>query len=251
MIGLIIIIAMNWRDLGRGIGSTLVRSRKRGKRSRYSFAISFIVWGIAFGLLVNAHGTIFNPTTSTTTNSTLTKIVGASPSPPNPFLWGGFVPALSSLIQNTWFDTAFLGLLVVGGLVLVQGVRVAMKEEGEMGARELASRRIQGLEMVNNSLALIEDQIGDPRSRIIACYQNMITVVSRLGGPVHPDLTARELENEIRSTFAITGPATGELTQLFEEARYSLHDINDDDATKAHTCLESIAAELQLKLDSK
>lgn len=126
-----------------------------------------------------------------------------------------------------------------------------MKEEGELGARELALRRIQGLEMVNKSLALIEDRIGDPRSRIIACYQNMITVVSRLGAPVHPELTARELENEIRSTFAITGPATGELTQLFEEARYSLHDINDDDATKARSCLESIAAELQLKLDSK
>src|SRR2546426_7166200 len=91
-------------------------------------------------------------------------------------------------------------------------------------------------------------QAVDPRSRIIACYQNLIATVSRLGAPVPSDLTARELERAIRFTFTLKGSGTSELTQLFEEARYSLHEIRDEDAAKAHNYLESIAGELKTSI---
>jgi hypothetical protein len=61
-------------------------------------------------------------------------------------------------------------------------------------------------------------------------------------------MTARELDKAVRSTFALKGPAITELTQLFEEARYSLHEIRDSDADKAHTYLKSIADELRVQL---
>ena len=54
----------------------------------------------------------------------------------------------------------------------------------------------------------------------------------------------------MRSTFALKGPATTNLTQLFEEARYSLHEIDDDDADKAHEYLESVAEELKIQLEA-
>ena len=252
MVALIIFIGLNWRVLGEGIGHELVKGKRMRKRgSRRSLIISIIFWGMALGILIITRGTIFNPSNSTATNSTISKIVGESTAPQNPFVWGGFVPALSSLIQNTWFDMAFLGLLLVGGLVLVQSVRVARSEASEINARGLILRRIGGLEMVNKALTLIDDQAGDCRTRIIACYQNMITAVSRLGVPMPPDLTARELESAIRSTFVLKGEAIGDLTQIFEEARYSLHDINDEDASKARACLEAIAIELEVELDTK
>lgn len=252
MVALIIFIGLNWRVLGEGIGHELVKSKRmRRRRSKYSLIISIIFWGIMLGVLINTPGTIFNHSNSTATNSTISKIVGESTAPQNPFLWGGFVPALSNLIQNSWFDTAFLGLLLVGALVLAQSFRVARSEASEINARALILRRIEGLELVNKALALIDDQAGDCRTRIIACYQNMITAVSRLGAPVPPDLTARELESAIRSTFGLKGEAIGELTHIFEEARYSLHDINDEDALNARACLESIASELEVQLDGK
>ena len=252
MVALTIFIGLNWRILGEGIGHGLVKSKRIRKRgSKYSLLISIIFWGIALGILINKRGTIFNPSNSTATNSTISKIVGESAAPQNPFLWGGFVPALSNVIQNTWFDMAFLGLLLVGGLVLVQSLRVAGSEAGEINALALVQRRIEGLEMVNNTLAVIDDQTDDCRTRIIACYQNMIVAVSRLGAPVPPDLTARELESAIRSTFVLKGEAIGDLTHIFEEARYSLHDINDEDVLKARACLELIAAELEVQLDAK
>jgi hypothetical protein len=55
----------------------------------------------------------------------------------------------------------------------------------------------------------------------------------------------------VRSTFALRGPATTDLTQLFEEARYSLHEIKDGDADKAHDYLELVAEELRMQLQTE
>jgi hypothetical protein len=55
----------------------------------------------------------------------------------------------------------------------------------------------------------------------------------------------------VRSTFALKGPATSVLTQLFEEARYSLHEISDIDADKARKCLESVSNELEIQLTTE
>ena len=248
----IVIIAMNWRDIGTGIGHGVAQRRRRGKRSKYSVVISLLVWGVALSILLRRPGTLFNPeSNSTANNQTIAKIVGASASTPNPFLAGGIVPAISNFLQNGWFGIGFLGLLIVGGLVLVQSVRVALRETSDDDVLLLEQRRTEGLEAVNNALEIIEDTARDPRTRIIMCYQQLMTVVSRLGAPLSSDLTARELEAAIQTTFFLRGNATHGLTQLFEEARYSLHAIKDDDAAQAKSCLESIADELQVTLDAK
>ena len=104
------------------------------------------------------------------------------------------------------------------------------------------------MQAVHEAIKLVEDPVSDPRSRIIACYQHLIATVSRLGAPMSSDMTARELDKAVRSTFGLKGPATTELTQIFEEARYSLHEMGDSDADRAHEYLESVAEELKIQL---
>src|SRR5207245_4080048 len=162
----------------------------------------------------------------------------------------GLVPAISNLVQNTWFSLAFLGLLVVGGVVVIQSVRVALKETHDMTVREVQRNQEQGLQAVHEAISLVEDPASDPRSRIIACYQHLIETVAGLGAPVSPNMTARELDRAVRSTFALKGPATTDLTQLFEEARYSLHEIGDRDVDKAHEYLDNVAEELKIQLEA-
>ena len=242
---LIVLIGLNWRELGAAIGFGLAQKRAmRKRRSRYSFWISLLFWAIAIGVLIERPGSIFNPTQTNTT--AIANIVGESETPSNPFLGGRFLPTVSSLVQNSWFSISFLGLLIVASLVLIQSVRVAMKEIGEMNSQELEVRRKEGLDVVNLAIMLVDDRSADPRTRIITCYQHMIAAVTRLGVPVSSDQTARELERTISSTFMLKGSATAKLTQLFEEARYSLHDITDEDAANAREYLESIAGELSL-----
>jgi hypothetical protein len=248
MVAMIVLVALNWRDIAGGIGFKMAQNRRTRKRgSRYSFFVWVFMWAIAIGILIEKPGTIFNPRgTNSILNAT---IAGGGSTPPNPFQLAGIFPTVSSLVQNDWFSIAFLGLLVVGGLVLVESVRVAMKETGEMNIQDLQARQIEGLQAAQEAIKLIDDTAADPRSRIITCFQYMVATVSRLGVAVSSDQTARELERAIRSTFALKEAATNELTQLFEEARYSLHDISDEDATHARQYLESIAEELKIHLD--
>ena len=249
LVALIVLIGLNYRDLAAGIGFGMAQRRKMRKRgSRYSTFVAMFFWALAIGVLLETKGSIFNPTQAT--NSTLTKILGENATAPSPLQTGGFLPALSNLVQNSWFSLAFLGLLVVGGVVVIQSVRVALKETHDVTIQELQGNQEEGLQAVQEAIKIVEDPTSDPRDRIIACYQRLITTVSRLGAPVSSDLTARELDRAVRSTFALKGPATTNLTQLFEEARYSLHEIDDDDADKAHEYLESVAEELKIQLEA-
>ena len=250
MVALIVLIGLNYRDLGAAIGYGMARRGKMRKRgSRYSTFVAMFFWALAIGVLIQTKGSIFNPTRAA--NSTITEIVGKDATTPSPLQTGGFLPALTNLVQNTWFSLAFLGLLVVGGIVVIQSIRVYLKETRDVTIQELQGNQEQGLQAVQEAIKLVDDPASDPRSRIIACYQYLVGTVSRLGAPVSSDLTARELDRAVRSTFALRGPATSDLTQLFEEARYSLHEMRESDADKAHEYLESVADELKIQLQTE
>jgi hypothetical protein len=246
MIALIVIVAMNWRDFAGSLGFKMARNRKR-KRS-YVVLIWLFVWTLAIVVVVNTPGTIFNPKR---TNSTLAANIQGSSAPlPNPFQLEGIFPSISNLVQSNWFSAAFLGLLILGGLVIVESVRVSLKETSEMNIQELRTRQIEGLQATQDAIRMLDDKETDPRTKIITCFQCMVTAVSRFGVPVSSNQTARELERAIRLTFALKGDATIELTDLFEEARYSLHDISHEDAERARQSLVSIGEELKIHLDS-
>jgi hypothetical protein len=250
MIAVIILIGLNYRDIGAAIGFKMAQQRRARKRgSRYTIFVQMFFWALAIGVLIEYKGSIFNH--GQATNDTIAKnIVGENTTPPSLFQGGGILPALSSLVQNTWFSLAFLGLLVVGGIILVEGVMVSLKETRDLRIQELQANQEQGLQAVHEAIKLVKGPASDPRSRIIACYQHLISTVSRLGAPLSPSLTARELDRAVRSAFALKGPATTDLTRLFEEARYSLHEITDSDAVKAHEHLESVAEELKTQLEN-
>jgi hypothetical protein len=250
MVAFIILIGMNYRDIAGAIGFKMAQGRRaRKKGSRTTLVVKLLFWALAIVVLVEYKGSIFNPTQKS--NSTIvSEIVGEKARAPDLLQTGGVLLAISNLVRSTWFDLAFLGLLVVGGVILIQSVRVSLNETRDLRIQELQGNQEQGLQAIREAIKLVDDYASDPRSRIIACYQHLVSTVSRLGAPVSSDLTARELDSAVRSTFGLKGHATTDLTQLFEEARYSLHEITDDDATHAHEYLESVAGELQIQLES-
>lgn len=245
MVALIIFIGLNWRALGTRIGMGLVGQRKpRKKKPSYYMLIQMLFWALAIGVLVQRQATASG---STGPNSIIAQIKNDPSGASNPFLGGGILPAVTNIVQNNWFSVALLGIIVVGGLVMFQSARVAMHANDSMYP-ELEEKQLEGLKAVHYAMKLVEDTATDPRSRIISCYQHMLSTVSQLGAPVSSDQTARELEKAIRSTFFLKGPATSDLTRLFEEARYSLHEILEEDATNARNDLQLIANELKIQL---
>lgn len=251
MVAVVIMIGLNYRDIGAAIGFGMAqRRRDRKRRSRSTLFIQLFFWAIAIGVLIEYKGSIFNPTKGV--NSTIVSNIVGKDSPPTGLLQiSGILPVLSDLVQNTWFSLAFLGLLIVGGVVLVEAYRVSLRETNDLRIQDLQSNREQGLIAIQEAIKLVHDASADPRARIIACYRYLIATVSRLGAPVTSDQTARELEVAVRSTFALEGVSITDLTQLFEEARYSLHEITESDVDKAHEDLESVAEELKTYLQAE
>ena len=247
MVVMIAMIALNWRDIGSAMGFGMARQRTRKPRSKLATFIQFFVIAMAIAVLIEKPGTIFNPSKSGTNSTIVKDITNGSVGSPNPFQ-GLFFAGITNFVQSDWFGIAFFGILVVGALVLFEALRTALKETSEMSVEDLRTRQVEGLQAADEAIRLIDESNSDARTRIIQCFHHMILTSSRLGISVSPDQTGRELERAIRATFALKGEAITELTQLFEEARYSLHTISEVHADNARHYLEAIAEELRTNL---
>lgn len=245
MVSLVVLLALSWREIGSVIGKGMVARRRARKKRTWT---TVAVWGAALAiaatfLFFTKKGIFGNQQLP---NSTLTKIVGENGSASNPFQ-SGLLGTISGLVLTNWFSMAFLGLIVLGGVVAVQAIRVSLKSTGELYPWS-GGTQVEGLQAVNEAIRLVDNETLDPRSRVISSYQRLVSTVTSLGTPAEPDMTARELERAICKTLLLKGSATHDLTQLFEEARYSRHEISLEDAERAHSYLDSIASELKTQL---
>src|SRR5207244_4780238 len=106
--------------------------------------------------------------TNTGTNVHIAKnITGEAATTPTILQTGGILPALSNLVQNSWFRLAFLSLLIVGGVVVIQSVRVALKETHDATVQELQGNQEEGLRAVQEAIKKVVESESDPRSRQI------------------------------------------------------------------------------------
>ncbi len=251
MVVMIVFLALSWRilsdALGFGIAARQRMQRKQSSTIRLMVWITF--WGLALGVLYWRCGGIFcKPSNSTQTlpqivNNTVQSGTGAFVSP----FAGLEGPAntLGGIVGSSWFSIAFLGLLAVSSVILARSFIVSLDET--RAGRYLPARVLEeGTVAVSDALRILEtEEAADPRTRIMACYERMIRAAASLGADVSVDRTARELETGIRRTFQLKGPGIRELTHLFEEARYSLHSIIEEDSEEAQRCLLEIGEELR------
>jgi hypothetical protein len=246
-------LAYSWLTLSDAIGFLLARKKKlwKKKQSRTIQMLTYVViWAIAVYVLFQKCGGLFCKSSSQPFNiSTPLKdaVTGSGPGPTLPLL--SSLAQLSSIVQSNWFDWAFLGLLTISTVIVARGVMVYAREARTDALNQFAISRAEGIAAVTDAISVLKGHADmDPRSRIINCYQRMLQAAQRLGAKVTSAQTARELETAIRKTLFIDGSAIGELTNLFEEARYSLHSITENDADQAQRWLEGIAEQMNTSL---
>lgn len=156
---------------------------------------------------------------------------------------------LGSLFQTNWFYAAFFGLLVVCSVIVARSIMVSWQETRADLQHLKETARAEAIASVEDALRILNVEPGlDPRLRIINCYQRMALAAHQRGAKITSDQTARELEAAIHDMLGITGPSMRDLTSLFEEARYSLHPITEDDATRAKQYLLNIAQEMNFTI---
>jgi Domain of unknown function (DUF4129) len=246
------IMAFNWRNLSDALGYQLSRKgvAKKKQSRKIQMAAWIVTWAIAAYVLTQKCGGIFcrTPSQASALPDQITGLVnGSGPSPTLPLL-STFI-RFSSLVQSNWFYIAFLGFLVVSSIIVARGIMVSWEETRADAISQMPLPRAEGITAVEDAIRMLKTQSAlDARTRIINCYERMVQAAQRVGARITPDQTARELETSIRKMLVINGSAIRRLTDLFEEARYSLHAITEKDAKQAQNYLEDIAEEMNIPL---
>ena len=134
-----------------------------------------------------------------------------------------------------------LGLLVVGGAIWYVRVR----------GRPLPPPLVLADDVKAELSAALSDAIDDlrnepdPRRAVIAAYARMEGVLARHGHARDPAETPFEYLSRILISLQVGGGAVRELTELFERAKFSAHDIDDTMKERAISSLLSVREALR------
>ena len=141
--------------------------------------------------------------------------------------------ASTSLAVGYAAGIMLLAIGVVGALIMFQAMR-----ETSWGLKELPpddleeSVKESALEAVQEAIHRIERE-GDFRAAVIRCYRRLCETLDEHGVPREKCQTAREYESAVSEILDIPEDPVSTLTDLFEEARYSLHEIGEGEQSRA------------------
>jgi len=140
----------------------------------------------------------------------------------------------------------FLGIILASFGLLIGALHRAYKWTSEelvpVNTRVARQEALQSVQKAAKNLRFA----GDYRETILNCYREMCQVLSEQGLQIAINETAREFSNDVSKKLGIGADAVRGLTSLFEEARYSDHQIDDTKRANAINELERLEHTLTL-----
>ena len=130
-------------------------------------------------------------------------------------------------------------IVVVGALAFLLLPRLRKREPGQEASGHARGRQTAVSEAVTLSLEDLRRE-RDPRRAIVAAYAHMERVFAGAGLPRPPQETPTEYLGRVLTSAAAPAPAVSSLTRLFQEARFSHHDLSDSQREDALSALSQI-----------
>ena len=163
---------------------------------------------------------------------------------PKPF---GHLPKLTQAgsVHLGYLLYALLGLVVLAALVVCAILIARMRPRGVGRYRVEADDESDSLRRAVESGRTALRTVDDARAAIIACYLAMEGSLAKAGTARTAAETPDELLTRATATGLLRGPAAGQLTGLFYEARFSTHDLPSTVKDTAMAALDEISAELR------
>lgn len=253
MVLMLIFLVISLRDTSDALGGGIARKARMRKKSKAWHTIIYMgSWGIALAVLwAKCRGIPCRPASAAPPELQQLIIVGQSATGnPATRALAALLSAsvsVSSIVQSDWFFFAFAGLVIVSSAVILRSVKVALDDVRADNGSVPFSANAEVLRAVKDAIQIVQEtNHGGPRERILLCYNRMIRAASEMGASITADQTARELERTIKRTFMLNSDGIGTLTNLFEEARYSLHSMTEADSQEAYSSLMKIETELNV-----
>jgi hypothetical protein len=130
------------------------------------------------------------------------------------------------------------GLALLGLWLLIWGDSAFASQEGDTPQLRQVRRAV--------TAGLRELQVhANPRQAIIACYARLEHLLGEYGVPAYAHLTPQEYMGAVLQGLELPTDALAGLVQLFEQARYSLHPLDDTAKTQATVYLTTIQTHLE------
>ncbi|MGC8913141.1 MAG: DUF4129 domain-containing protein [Thermoplasmata archaeon] len=213
------------------VGIFYLIAMRRGREVLHAFLGAFLAILILIGVLyvMTATNTEQNVSMNNTNNSTATP--GNTPLPRTSTSF----PLASVLL--------ILGMFVIITVIIVSVVLsyVAGWRKGRKGvSREL---RLDFADAIEESVALFETGIST-RDAIIRCYKRMTEILAEHGVKDALHLTPREFKEEVKGRLKIESKNLDTLIELFETARYSTHEITEEQKNTAIHALKGFRVEV-------
>ena len=228
----------------------------RGDRGRPSWRIALVAFGLILGWLVlsmllsrlggglqgDASGPVATPDAA-----------DATPDPGGPTATLPAEPGTASTLLGYLYGATvvFLVVLVVGTLIAARRQRRPLASKlAPVDTEESASDADPGSESLVRAaevgLAEVGDLSREPRKAIIACYAAMERQLSLLPDAAPRDFdTASEVLARAVEHHALAPDSATQLVDLFEEARFSPHVMNEGHRDAAVAVLTQVLGELR------
>jgi hypothetical protein len=155
-------------------------------------------------------------------------------------------PSISQVDSPIVGYALFMVVLVIYGGIAALGIwvlfdaRFAVPAASEAETEDI--RRVR--RAVTAGLRALHDH-DNPRHAIIACYAQLEHLLEDHGMPVHVAFTPQEYMGAALRGIDVPADALAGLVSLFEQARYSLHPLDDTDKQAATDHLETIKTHLE------
>lgn len=144
------------------------------------------------------------------------------------------------------------GIFVVSLILVLSGLRLAFKTKQVSPDEDELELQVQ-----RDASVVVQRTITDLMAErayhetILQCYKNMCKILAKVGVVVSPTETAREFALTVSGKLGIGKEAVAGLTFLFEEARYSDHQISDANRINAVNYLKWLQDALSSNIGAK
>lgn len=158
-------------------------------------------------------------------------------------------PALGGLLDSPY--TPVLEMTVVGiilSLVLVPLALYLVRRERRSDLGPPSEGPTELVHQLEQAVASLEaGDLSGARERIVSAYAALLKELKAEGVEDLELLTPREIEVLMETRLALSSPSAHDLRSLFEEARYSEHQMTEAQATAARRCLVEVLDQLKAK----
>lgn len=179
-----------------------------------------------------------------TYNNSLSTITLVNQSSVQSLSFPNFLPRFS--IPPNYLIGIVLALFVAISLSVILNMRrqVSSTAYGFESEEELDKRRNEVADVLDKTARELR-QGGEYRNTVLECYKKICEILESRSKVDGSPLTAREFEVSVSSRLKFDTPYLSQITDIFEVARYSKHEISKTDADIAVDCLTNLSSALR------